>query len=218
MLKAFSVEQVRRAEAALMAELPEGALMQRAAVGLATECVRLLGGRVYGARVVAIVGSGDNGGDALYAAAWLGRRGASVSTVLLDPARVHEGGLTALRAAGGRVHSGTEWRPSRIDLVLDGVTGIGGRGGLRPLAAEVFSRVAGSGARVVAVDVPSGVDADTGEVSGEAVQADVTGTFGGYKPGLLVSPGAGHAAECRLFDIGLGAYLAATGSPGPVAV
>src|SRR6478672_7890658 len=98
----YTVEEVRAAEAALMAQLPEGALMARAANGLALECVRLLG-RVYGRRIVLLVGAGNNGGDALFAGAGLARRGARVEAMLLVPDRAHPGGLAALRAAGGRV-------------------------------------------------------------------------------------------------------------------
>ena len=60
---------------------------------------------------------------------------------------------------------------------------------------------------MVAVDLPSGIDADTGAVDGPAVQADVTVTFGAIKPGLLIDPGAGHAGAVELIDIGLGPYL-----------
>ncbi|WP_308117233.1 NAD(P)H-hydrate epimerase, partial [Streptomyces sp. MH192] len=100
MRTAYSVDTVRTAERALMERLPDGTLMQRAAAGLATACAQLLG-RVYGARVVLLVGSGDNGGDALYAGARLAARGAGVTAVLLSPERVHPGGLAALRRAGG---------------------------------------------------------------------------------------------------------------------
>src|SRR6185437_2529390 len=114
MRQAHEVAVVRAAEAALMATLPEGTLMQRAAAGLATTCGRLLG-RVYGARVVLLVGSGDNGGDALFAGAYLARRGAVVSAVLLG-SRTHEVALAALRAAGGRVAVPAVLRDA--DLVL----------------------------------------------------------------------------------------------------
>ncbi|GAA3088511.1 hypothetical protein GCM10020254_36580 [Streptomyces goshikiensis] len=86
--------------------------------------------------------------------------------------------------------------------MLDGLVGIGGRGGLRPAAAALVERIP-AGAVVVAVDLPSGVDADTGEVAGAAVRADVTVTFGAYKPGLLIDPGASRAGVVRLVDIGL---------------
>ncbi|MFE2168651.1 NAD(P)H-hydrate dehydratase [Streptomyces sp. NPDC059447] len=198
MRTAYSVETVRGAERELMARLPEDALMQRAAAGLAAACAGLLG-RVYGARVVLLVGPGDNGGDALYAGARLARRGAGVTAVPMDPARMHAGGLAALRAAGGRVEESV---PARADLVLDGLVGIGGHGGLRPAAAALVERIP-AGAVVVAVDLPSGVDADSGEVAGAAVTADVTVTFGAYKPGLLIDPGASRTGAVRLVDIGL---------------
>ncbi|MFB8201563.1 NAD(P)H-hydrate dehydratase [Kitasatospora purpeofusca] len=207
MRSAHSVDQVRAAEAELMARLPEGTLMRRAAAGLAVTCARLLTrrrGRVYGSRVVVLAGSGDNGGDALYAGAELARRGARVTAVLLAPGRAHGGGLAALRAAYGRVVVEQEVGLadfSCADLVLDGIVGIGGRGGLRP-EAEPYARAARTGV-VVAVDVPSGVDADTGEVAGAALRADVTVCFGTYKPGLLIDPGASYAGAVQLVGIGL---------------
>jgi hydroxyethylthiazole kinase-like uncharacterized protein yjeF len=220
MRKAHDVATVRAAEQALMATVPPGALMQRAAAGLAAVCAGLAG-KVYGARIVVLAGSGDNGGDALYAAARLARRGARVTAVAAG-GRVHEGGTAALRAAGGRVTGpGDPGLPGVIaaaDLVLDGLLGIGGHGGLR----EPYSTLAGLAARaggapgspgpgplVVAVDLPSGIDADTGVVDGPAVRADVTVTFGTWKPGLLIDPGAGHAGVVELVDIGLGPYLPA---------
>ncbi|MDN3271076.1 NAD(P)H-hydrate dehydratase [Streptomyces sp. MA15] len=209
MRTAYSVETVRAAERELMARLPEGALMQRAAAGLAAACADVLG-RVYGSRVVLLVGSGDNGGDALYAGARLARRGAGVRAVLLAPGRAHAGGLAALRRAGGSVVAdagSAVGLVERADLVVDGIVGIGGKGGLReeavPLAeAARRGRDRGRGV-VVAVDLPSGVDADTGEVRGAAVRADVTVTFGAYKPGLLIDPAREYAGVVRFVDIGL---------------
>ncbi|MFJ6010934.1 NAD(P)H-hydrate dehydratase [Streptomyces sp. NPDC092952] len=213
MRTAHSVETVRAAERALMERLPEGTLMRRAAAGLAAVCADVLRrhGRVYGARVVLLVGSGDNGGDALYAGALLARRGAGVRAVLITPDRAHPGGLAALRAAGGRTATAAEPEPwgGRVDLVVDGITGIGGRGGLRQEAAEAVRALAATGAPLVAVDLPSGVEAGTGEVRGEAVRADVTVTFGTYKPGLFVDPAAERTGALHLVDIGLGPELPA---------
>lgn len=210
MRTAYSVETVRAAERELMARLPEGALMQRAAAGLAVACAQLMG-RVYGTRVVLLVGSGANGGDALYAGARLARRGAGVTAVLLAPERTHTGGLAALRAAGGTVTSagggGAEGAVRRADLVVDGIVGIGGRGGLRADAVPLAEAVRGARAAVVAVDLPSGVDADSGEVRGVAIRADVTVTFGTHKPGLLIDPAREYAGTVRLVDIGLGEVL-----------
>ena len=211
MRHAHTVERVRAAEAELMSRLPSGALMQRAATGLETVCARLLG-RVYGARVVVLAGSGDNGGDALYAGAGLARRGARVDVLLLSD-RAHAGGLSALRRAGGRVAATEDALDpdafDSADLVLDGIVGIGGSGGLRPDAARVVRRARASDALVVAVDLPSGVDADSGEVAGDAVDAHVTVTFGAYKPGLLVDPAADRVGALELVDIGLSPYLGA---------
>src|SRR5262250_3111266 len=173
MRNAHSVEVVRVAERTLMDRLPPGTLMQRAATGLAAVCAGLVP-RVYGARVVVLAGSGDNGGDALYAGARLAHRGARVVAVAAST-RVHGAGAAALTAAGGRVTgAGDPGVPVLIQdagLVLDGLLGIGGRGGLRePMAALAVladeARAGGRGPAVVAVDLPSGMDADTGEVAG----------------------------------------------------
>lgn len=193
---AYDVTTVRAAEQPLLAALPEGALMARAAAGLARVCSELLDG-VYGSRVLLLVGAGNNGGDALHAGALLARRGARVEALPLAD-RVHPAGLEALLRAGGRVVG----RVRPADLVVDGLLGIGGRGGLRDRAADVVQQLPDD-APVVAVDVPSGVDASTGEVAGVAVRADVTVTFGALKTGLLVDPGADHAGVVELVDIGL---------------
>lgn len=197
MLRAHTVEQVRTAEAALLARLPEGALMQRAAAGLAYAVLDLLGGG-YGRRVLLLVGSGDNGGDALYAGALLARRGVQVEAWLLSSS-AHEGGVAALRGAGGRI--GTPGPTGRLDVVVDGIVGIGGRPGLRPDAVAALAHVAG--VPVVAVDTPSGVDVDTGEISGPHVTADLTVTFGTHKVCHLVDPAAQACGALQLVDIGL---------------
>jgi ADP-dependent NAD(P)H-hydrate dehydratase / NAD(P)H-hydrate epimerase len=211
---AWRVADVRAAEKALMATLPDGALMQRAAAGLARRCVLLLDetGGVYGASVLLLVGSGDNGGDTLYAGASLAARGARVRALLLNPERVHLAGLTALRRAGGYTIRDL---PDRADLVLDGIVGIGASGGLRPPAAAIVAALGdlrdGVGERtpVVAVDVPSGVAVDTGHVPGDAVTADVTVTFGCLKPAHVVGPAATRAGLVDLVDIGLRPMLRA---------
>ena len=240
MRDAYSVSQVRAAENRLFELVPDGALMQRAAAGLAAVCADLLragAGGVYGARVVVLAGTGDNGGDALHAGAHLARRGAAVTAVQAG-ARLHAGGARALQDAGGRLikleaglgdqqdfsaHAdedanedadrhdvGYEARSAlgRADLIVDGMLGIGGSGGLRePYATLAELAAKARNATTVAVDLPSGIDADTGAVAGPAVRADVTVTFGAVKPGLLIDPGAGHAGVVEFVDIGLGPYL-----------
>src|SRR5690606_19295571 len=210
MRTAYRVDTVRTAERALMARLPEGTLMARAAAGLAAACARVV--PPYGSRVVLLVGAGDNGGDALFAGARLARRGAGVTALLLAPGRAHPAGLAALRAAGGTARDAADAASAalvrRADLVVDGITGIGGRGGLRPgPAAGLAAAAAECGVPVVAVDLPSGVEADTGEVHGQAVRATLTVTFGAYKPALLIDPARQHAGEVRFTDIGLAPEL-----------
>ena len=161
-----------------MALVPDGALMQRAASGLASVAGTLLRqapGHLYGARVVLLVGTGDNGGDALYAGERLARRGAAV-TAIQAGSRLHAGGAAALRAAGGRImavvppRGPDDTRPDRAqpgesvprydpgrdvrhaighaDLVIDGLLGIGGKGGLR----EPFATLAQLAANSAGVD------------------------------------------------------------------
>ncbi|WP_224280181.1 NAD(P)H-hydrate dehydratase [Nocardioides lacusdianchii] len=199
MLRAHAVEDVRRAEAAAMARLADGALMQRAAAGLAAAIVDVLGG-AYGRRLLLLVGPGDNGGDALWAGARLAARGAQVEALLLAD-RAHESGLRALRAAGGRATSEPADLDLSPDLVVDGIVGIGGRPGLAPAAVAALERLAG--VPVVAVDVPSGVDVDTGRVDGPHVSADLTVTFGTHKVAHLVDPAATACGALHLLDLGL---------------
>lgn len=195
----FTAGQIRDAEAPLLAGLPDGVLMRRAATGLATAVaaeLRRRTGAVAGRAVCAVVGSGDNGGDALWAATFLRRRGAAVSAVLLSPDHTHPAALAAFRAAGGRVVAGV---PDGADLVIDGVVGISGSGPLRQAAAEVFAAVDGAGVPVVAVDIPSGIDVHTGAISGPAVHAACTVTFGGLKPVHALA----DCGRVELVDIGL---------------
>lgn len=208
MRRAYTVEQVREAERTLMATLPEGTLMQRAAAGLATACADYLA-RVYGARIAVVAGSGDNGGDALYAGARLARRGARIDVVLPNPERAHEPGLAAVRAAGGRVAGPESYEAvlARADLIVDGIVGIGGKPGIRPDAAAIWDRVEAHRVPVVAVDAPSGIDVDTGEAPRRHVRADLTVTFGTHKIGQLVDPGASASGAVHLVDIGLGPWL-----------
>lgn len=210
MRRAHTVPQVRDAEADLMRSLPDGVLMQRAATGLAHAVLDLLGGG-YGHRVLLLVGSGDNGGDALYAGCALLRRGSRVAALLLGGSH-HEEGLAAFRAAGGSVVDDAAEAP-RPDVVVDGIVGIGGRPGLRPEAVAALDALAGI--PVVAVDVPSGVDVDTGELDGPHVVADLTVTFGTHKVAHLVGPAAGACGAVHLVDLGLALPPAAVESLQP---
>jgi len=211
---AWRAADIRAAEKALMARLPGGALMQRAAAGLARRCALLLRerfGGVYGRSVLVLVGSGDNGGDALYAAAALAHRGADVRAIRLSD-RIHGAAYAAMAAEGGRLVPAPS---STVDLVIDGIVGIGGRGPLRERAAAVVRAASEATATdqgrpiVVAVDVPSGVEVDTGDVPdpASAVRADVTVTFGALKPAHVVGAASVHSGLVDLVDIGLRPFL-----------
>jgi len=216
--RAHDVAAVRRAEHAADPELAAGSdrLMTRAAAGVAAVVAGELrrGGAaaasagVYGARVVLLVGPGSNGGDALHAGARLAARGAAV-TALRSSDRVHAGGLAALLAAGGRVVGPHDAAPARralqdADLVVDGLLGVGGRPGLDERSAALVAAVP-AGVFVVAVDLPSGVDAESGELpDGPCVHADLTVALGSAKPALLLPPAAGATAgRVVVVDIGL---------------
>ncbi|UGT60053.1 NAD(P)H-hydrate dehydratase [Nocardia asteroides] len=205
----YTADQVRAAEAELFTRVADGVPMRRAAHGLATVVARELAertGGVAGRRVALLVGSGDNGGDALWAGAALRRRGVAVTALLLQPKRAHAAGLAALRRAGGRVlNAGCAVPPHPAslaaldaDLVLDGIVGISGRGSLRPDAAALVAAVR---APIIAADLPSGVDPETGAADGPAVRAAVTVAFGARKPvHALAVP---YCGRIELVEIGL---------------
>ncbi len=233
-LTAWPVAAVRAAEGLARASTADGTLMARAAYGLARWCAALLtehAGGSYGTRVVILAGRGSNGGDALHAGALLARRGAAVTALLAaaDAGVVHQPGLAALLAADGRVicvgdeSVDGEPHPASIDasLIVDGLVGIGGRGALREPGAGLARHATAArshGTPVVAVDMPSGVDADNGAVVDPdgTVVADLTVTFGCLKPGLLLAPGTHYAGGGRVADMGLGQALTEGGRDGNV--
>ncbi len=165
-------------------------LVRRAGTAAAHAALSMLGG-AYGRRVVVVAGKGHNGDDGRIAAGLLERRGARV--VVLPPAAGVDPG-----AASG---TGPVALPA-CHLVVDAAFGTGFRGSYR--APAVPQRPDGRGpATVLAVDIPSGVDSDTGEAGPSAVWADRTVTFGALKPGLLLGAGPDHAGEVRVEPIGL---------------
>lgn len=209
MIRAYRVDDIRAAEAAAMSGLADGELMKRAARGLADALADIPAGEV----VLVLAGPGDNGGDALYAAKHLLDRGVRVDIAQLDPARVHGAALEAAVSAGGQLVD----QPGGQRWCLDGLFGIGARGGLSGRAAEWAAWASSSQVVTIAVDVPSGIDVDGGTLSGPGgtargenlassrgnVVADRTVTFGTYKVGLLVGPAADAAGDVTFVDIGL---------------
>ncbi|MGN7199252.1 NAD(P)H-hydrate epimerase [Arthrobacter sp. SAFR-044] len=218
MISAYTGTQVRAAEEPLLAAGQGDALMQRAAHGLANAVVNELksrGTRLNGSRVLVLAGKGNNGGDGLFAGAFLAARGMRTTAVLTGDA-AHPAGLAAFERAGGRVQRLTEAalqelgaEAARADVVIDAVLGTGAKGGLRGIAADLVKAVADADRHglVVACDLPSGVDADTGEAAAPVLPADLTVTFGGAKNGLLADPGADFAGRVLVVPIGIEEHL-----------
>ncbi|GAA3606238.1 bifunctional ADP-dependent NAD(P)H-hydrate dehydratase/NAD(P)H-hydrate epimerase [Marihabitans asiaticum] len=213
MIAGYSADQIRDAEASEPDLLESGELMQRAAKGVAKVARARLWER-GASRVVALVGPGNNGADALWAISRLAKKGFVASAVVHDTS-VNEGQRAAEAAAlarGARVIDGTS--PDALDaiagaeVVLDGITGLGGRPGLPPFAEHWVDAIY-AGAYVIAVDTPSGQPVGGGEVRGDAVFADETVTFIAPKPVHLLPPTAAAAGLLTVVDIG----VAPTGTP-----
>ena len=178
-------------------------LMERAGAGLAEEVRR----RVPDGRIVVVVGKGNNGGDGLVVARLLRESGREVDVLLLAEGEELRGdarvNFDRLPEPGGR-----PFEPGALTGaagIVDAILGTGFSGAPRdPARAAIIAVNESSGdALVVACDVPSGVDASTGEVAGEAVRADATATFHAAKPGLWISPGKTCAGDVVVIDIGI---------------
>jgi ADP-dependent NAD(P)H-hydrate dehydratase / NAD(P)H-hydrate epimerase len=189
---------------------PAETLMERAGAAVARACVDLMGG-TYGRRVVVACGGGNNGGDGLVAARHLERAGARTTALLLGADReTREPSATML----GRLHRETDVRVraldeatsstdiDRADVVIDAIFGTGFHGVPDERSTQAIAALNRAAAPVVAVDIPSGVDGETGAVEGAAVDADVTVTFGAAKLGVALMPGASFAGVIRVVDIG----------------
>lgn len=241
----YTAEQVRAAERPLLdAGEP---LMRRASTALGEEIARMLDlpeapdgdgiddgdGEATDAAgrpiVVVLAGSGDNGGDALFAASHLAERGADVRIVATGSSLHDEGAAAARRAGAADLDPDADpdefERVVRLaDVLVDGILGIGAAASpaLRGRSREVVARVlellgpcwaadVGGAPRhplVVAVDLPSGISPDDGSVPDPTVlPADVTVTMGAVKAGLLREPGARFAGRVVLVDLGLGPAL-----------
>jgi len=179
MLPVLSRAEMQAADAAALASVSHQTLVRRAGTAAARTALDIMGG-AYGRRVVVVAGKGSNGADARVLAEVVARRGAAVTTFEASSAP------TVLPPC---------------DLVVDGAYGTGFRGRYdAPTVPE--------GTPVLAIDIASGVDADTGEASGSAVRATDTVTFAAYKPGLLQGDGPASSGRVRVADIGI-----ATGTP-----
>lgn len=194
----YPVPLIRSVEQELLdAQSHPDQLMRQAAAAVAAAAQAMVS---PGTPVLLLVGAGGNGGDALYAGASLCADHPVEAVLLGRGGRVHQPALAAFRDAGGQVREGLPEGNVPHGLVIDGVLGLGGSGGLSPELGEWLRQVAGERIPVLAVDVPSGVDADTGAAAEHHVTADVTVTFGALRPAHAVSPACG---EVLVTDIGL---------------
>ena len=198
---------------ALEATARDQPLMERAGLA-AAEVARTMAGERGGA-ILVLAGPGNNGGDAFVVARWL-RQWFFVPTVVYrgDPAKAPGDAAAARRAyldAGGTTVPDVpvDWRGA---LIVDGLFGIGLARALAPDYASIVQRANGSGAPILALDVPSGIDADTGVAHGVAIRATATATFLALKPGLLTGDGVDLCGEVSVHGLGIDANVArATG-------
>jgi hydroxyethylthiazole kinase-like uncharacterized protein yjeF len=228
-IDAYTSEQVQTAVAgALAVARSDDELIRRAAFGLAQVCLRELRGRfasAHGRTVVLLVGTGKNGADAMVAGKHLRERGVAVHAVATS------GHVDAIGSRHLNVPVIDATEPAGLkqaldlvadaDMVVDGIVGDAMVGSLRAPASELVEAIPDS-ALVVAVDLPSGVDPDSGAISGVHVRADVTVTFAAYKRCLLLPPASQVAGRLVFVDVGITPRLDPAGqvqrlTPGGVA-
>ena len=203
-MKLYTAEEMSRADrGAQDLGIPGGFLMERAGVGMAEIALEAFAP----ASALVVAGGGNNGGDGFVIARELHLAGVEVAVLATkdeyagDPATNFE----AIKNLGVRFVDANdlEGELGRTDLVVDALLGTGFSGEVREKEAGLIRAINGSGAPVLAVDVPSGVDGGTGEVAGEAVRASVTVCANAAKVGCVISPGREHAGEVAVVDIGI---------------
>jgi hydroxyethylthiazole kinase-like uncharacterized protein yjeF len=190
----------------IAAGTPGHVLMERAGIAVADAVSRA---HAHGSRVAILCGPGNNGGDGYVAARVLRQRGFRVTVAADGPPRAGSDAALAAGQWGGPVVPLGDWRKDNPGSVVDALYGAGLVRDIEGAAAEAIAALNASGCRIVAVDVPSGVDGGTGEVRGIAVRAEETVTFHRRKPGHLLLPGRLHCGAVRVADIGIAGETAA---------
>lgn len=205
--KLFRADQVRENEktAAANSNCDMFTLMQRAGDVVFKQCLELIpNSDVY----LVLVGQGNNAGDGYIAAMNAKLAGKQVDLCAIEPERILEGdaGIAQKRwlDSGGEIkHFSTELL-DRADVIIDGLLGTGINSYIRNEFADVIDAINSSSTPVVSVDVPSGLDANTGQSLGRCVQADITVTFVGIKPGLVTGAGKQSCGKLVYADLGIG--------------
>ncbi|HEX2725157.1 MAG TPA: NAD(P)H-hydrate dehydratase [Beijerinckiaceae bacterium] len=196
--------EMRAADArTIAAGTPGYVLMQRAGEAVAEAAQRMLGGE---GSVLVLCGPGNNGGDGFVAARLLARRGYNVAVALLgNPNKIRGDAALARSEWRGPVVAAHEITPARAGLLVDALLGSGLDRDLEDEARAVVERINAARRPVLSVDIPSGIDGDTGRVRGAAVKATRTVTFATRKPGHLLYPGRSHCGTLEVADIGISA-------------
>jgi ADP-dependent NAD(P)H-hydrate dehydratase / NAD(P)H-hydrate epimerase len=181
--------------------IPSLELMERAGEGLA----QVIAARAPTGRIVVVCGKGNNGGDGLVAARRLRAAGRDVEVLRLwQPDELSpDAGAQLGRLPGAAPLPYDAGRLDGASGLVDALLGTGSTGAPKGRMAGVIEAIGASSATVIAADVPSGVDASTGEVAGAAVRAAATATFHAAKPGLWIAPGKAHAGDVTVVDIGI---------------
>ena len=220
-MKIVTVEEMRGLEVASVSSgVSVDTLMENAGLAVAREVRKALG-TVAGSRVLVLVGPGNNGGDGLVAARHLQRWGALVTVYLMLPRperdpkldQARERGVTVISASEDPALGALDSVLARSHLVMDAVLGTGRVRPMDGAVREVMLRLGAASKdipamTVMALDVPTGMDADTGDVDPACPRADVTVTFGYPKTGHFQFPGAGKLGELDVVDIGIPGHLA----------
>ena len=205
----LTASEMREADArTIAAGTPGSVLMERAGLAVAEAAGGLTD---QGRRVLVACGTGNNGGDGFVVARLLAERGYGVAVGL-------HGSRDALRADAaasaerwtGEVTPLAALDPGSFDLVVDAVLGTGLARSLEGGLRGSIERLNGCGRPILAVDVPTGVDSDSGQVRGAAIQAALTVTFAARKPGHLLEPGRSHCGPVQVADIGISAATLAS--------
>ena len=212
-MKIATAEQMKRIDRRAIREfgLPGTVLMENAAAAALSEMERFFDG-LAGTRVGVICGKGNNGGDGLALARRLMIRGVPVRVALLSPFAAVAGeakvNLSVLRKMDAEIIANASSRQladliAWSDILVDAMLGVGLSSPLKGIYALATAKMNSSGKPVVALDIPTGIDADSGKVLGSAVSADLTVTMALLKRGLVLSPGSEHAGIVRVADIGI---------------
>lgn len=174
-------------------------LMERAGQGL----VRYADELAPDGPVAVVCGPGNNGGDGYVAARLWREHGREVRVMALGTPASQDAAANAARLPGDRPEPFAAERLRGCALLVDSLLGTGSAGAPREEIAAAIAAINAAETDIMSVDIPSGVDASTGEVATEAITATATATFGAGKPGLWIHPGKGHAGQLKVIDIGI---------------